>query len=83
MDDPLKTTTKPEEIKLWAQAHDASPEIVDTGNGETLRLNFPGPEDDISLGETVQEQPVKWNEFFTKIDLSDEYKFRKSKEIPP
>ena len=94
--DTLPKTTTHDEIKLWAQTHDAVPEIVETGSGETLRLNFPGPEDDVFLGETTEEVPVEWDEFFGKfeelglafqynpkaegIDLSTEYKFIKREE---
>lgn len=98
MDDLPQLTTNPDEIKLWAESHQAVPEIMNVQNGqETLRLNFPGTQDDIFLGETTNEKEIDWDNFFEKfndlelafqynpqaegIDLSNEYKFIKRSEI--
>jgi hypothetical protein len=68
----MKTTTDHDEIRLWAQAHDGHPEIIDeveAGNAEPqLRINFPGLQDDVFLSENTPEKSLSWEEFFQKFD---------------
>lgn len=61
-------TIDPTEIKLWAEAHKAHPEMLDyeeAGSDEyVLRLDFPGKKDDIYLGQTPVEKKITWDKFF-------------------
>jgi hypothetical protein len=81
MDDSFwSITTNPIDIKLWAQAHNGKPELLDdeeAGSDEfILRLDFPGKKDDIYLGQTPLEKKIDWDKFFElmeKKELAFEY----------
>ncbi|MBX4205916.1 hypothetical protein KW795_01850 [Candidatus Microgenomates bacterium] len=67
-DDIWTITTNPTDIKLWAQAHNGKPELLDdieAGSDEfILRLDFPGKKDNIFLGQTPLETKIDWDKFF-------------------
>lgn len=66
------TTTNHDEIRRWAEKYDAEPEVIDNpeiaNDPVGLRLNFPGDDEDVLLGDAAPTQPVSWEEFFAKFD---------------
>jgi hypothetical protein len=68
MTSETKQTTNHEEIRRWAEEHDAVPATVrgtgDDGPG-ILRLDFPG-----GAGEDQLEH-ISWDEWFEKFDRED------------
>lgn len=71
----MKITTDHEEIKKWADKYRGRPEIIDQqGGGERmtgLRLDFPGKEDEVYMGENEDLEHVSWEEFFRQFDALD------------
>jgi hypothetical protein len=61
-----KTTTDPEAIRAWAEAHGGRPARVrGTGDGDDpgiLRIDFPGGAGEDSL------EPISWEEWFQKFN---------------
>ncbi len=70
-----KITTNHDVIRQWAEKHQATPQIIDhSGENEeiiALRLDFPGKEDDIFLGQSNKPRNVSWEEFFQKFEDHD------------
>lgn len=70
--DRFTATIDHEEIKSWANNHHGRPEVFVTpgvGNPEPgIRINFPGKEDDVFLGDNTDNHEASWDEFFKQFE---------------
>ncbi len=71
--DNANVMTDHDEIRKWAEEHNAKPEIVETGAMPIIRLDFPGKDDDVFLPENAKKLDGDWGaffEFFEKQNLA-------------
>jgi len=68
MEQAHRVTVNHEEIRRWAERLGGSPEVLDDPNAGSdpigIRLDFPGPVDDVYLADSSHARPISWEEFF-------------------
>lgn len=71
MDTEQKVTIDHKEIEEWVKKNNGTPEIVgyEDGVGEpSLRIDFPGIEDEMFLSDETKLTKVSWKDFFKEFD---------------
>lgn len=89
MDEKFITTTDHEEIRTWVEKHKGRPQIDSFSSGESgqkmLRIDFPGENDDLYLGESDKPHNTSWEEFFAEFEsqgLAFMYEEKVNKDDP-
>jgi hypothetical protein len=84
MDTKFTTTTDHSEIREWVEKHKGRPQIDNFSAGEAgqrlVRIDFPGKEDDVYLGDSDRPHNTSWDDFFKEFE-SQELAFQYSNEI--
>src|SRR5436305_357305 len=59
-----------EKIKEWAKKYRGTPQIIgrETEGNVGVRIDFPGKQDDLFLGESEKIKKATWEEFFEKFE---------------
>lgn len=67
-----QSTTDHHVIREWATFHRGTPQLIDhpeAGSDQVgLRIDFPGKEDEVLLGEGVPARDISWDEFFEEFE---------------
>ena len=63
-----KTTTDREVIKDWVVKHGGLPAMIGEGKDATVRVDFPGREDERDLSKMRKSKEVSFDEFFKIFD---------------
>ena len=68
----VKVTTNHKEIESWAMNNGGEPEIIDApeegSDAVAIRINFPGRQDDIFLGQSKPARKSSWRDFFKEFE---------------
>lgn len=68
----MEITTDHQKIQRWVESHQGQPEVIgDPGAGadrHSLRIDFPGKDDNLYLSEHTKEIPLPWAEFFERFE---------------
>jgi hypothetical protein len=63
-----KVTLDHNEIRTWAERNNGKPQLLDDPSAgadrPAIRIDFPGPGDEVFLAEASHARDIEWTEFF-------------------